>query len=207
MDTDTIWRHIDTERASLADFLETLDADQWATPSLCDGWTVRDVAVHITQSGAPWRRLVREVLRSGFRFNAMVHRVAREDPSTPEEIVATLRAMAGSRRRPPGTAVADPLMDALVHGQDIAVPLGVDRPMPPAAAVVAARRVWDMGFPMHAKKRFAGVEFTATDADFHVGSGEQVQGPIRDILLVLSGRRAGLPGLSGQGIAAASAGV
>src|SRR5688500_13494859 len=43
VDTDTIWHHIDTERASLADFLETLDADQWATPSLCAGWTVRDV--------------------------------------------------------------------------------------------------------------------------------------------------------------------
>ncbi len=50
--------------------------------------------------------------------------------STPDEVVAALRAMVGGRRRPPGTAVADPLMDALVHGQDIAIPLGVERRMP-----------------------------------------------------------------------------
>lgn len=151
--------------------------------------------------------MVFEVLRSGFRFNAMVHRLAREDTSPPEAIVDALRGMVGGRRRPPGTAVADPLMDVLVHGQDIAIPLGVDRPMPTEAAVVAGRRLWGMGFPMHARKRFAEVEFSATDADFRVGSGAAVRGPLRDILLVLSGRSAGLAGLAGPGIAAAAAGV
>src|SRR5215218_7773048 len=142
MDTDATWRHIDQQRADLADFLETLTAEQWTTPSLCAGWTVRDVGVHLTQSVAPWPRMAWEAVRSGFRFNDMVSRTAREDPSTPDEVVATLREMVGVRRRPPGTAVADPLMDTLVHGQDIAIPLGVERTIPIEPAVIAARRVW-----------------------------------------------------------------
>ena len=44
------------------------------------------------------------------------------DQRKPEEITAALRAMVGGRRRPPGTAVADPLADVLVHGQDMRCP-------------------------------------------------------------------------------------
>lgn len=188
MDDAEIWTHIDAQRADLADFLDTLTPEQWATPSLCPDWSVRDVAVHLTQSTTAWPRMVLEAVRSGFRFNAMVSRVAREDPRGPDEIIAALRGMAGVRRRPPGTAVADPLTDVLVHGQDIAVPLGVDREMPPAPAVVAARRLWTMGFPFHARRRFTGVQLEATDADFSVGQGRLVSAPIRDIVLALSGR-------------------
>lgn len=195
--SDEIWRHIDQQRIELAEFLDALSPGQWATPSLCDGWTVRDVAVHLTQSAAPWPRMMFEVVRSRFRFNDMIERVAREDPSTPDEIVATLRAMVGGRRRPPGTAVADPLMDTLVHGQDIAVPLGLHRSIPVEPAVIAAQRLWGMGFPFNAQTRWAGVRLVADDADFQVGEGDLVTGPISDILLALSGRRVGVDGLSG----------
>ena len=119
--------------------------------------------------------------------------MAREDQRTPEEITAAMRAMVGGRRRPPGTAVADPLMDVMVHGQDIAIPLGIERTMPIPAAVIVAERLWKMGFPFNARKRFPNVTFTATDADFSVGDGEVVRGPIQDIVMALSGRRAGLP--------------
>ena len=205
MNTDETWRWTDQQRADLADFLETLTDDQWATPSLCGGWTVRDVAVHLTHGHTPWPRMAWEAVRSGFRFNHMIARVAREDASTPEEIVATLRGMVGGRRRPPGTAVADPLLDVLIHGQDIAAPLGVDRPMPIAPAVAAAERLWAMGFPFNARRRFEKVSFTATDAPLRLGSGDAVTGPVRDIVLVLAGRRVGLGGLSGHTAALVSA--
>lgn len=35
------------ERAEMADFLESLSAEQWEAPSLCAGWRVRDVAAHV----------------------------------------------------------------------------------------------------------------------------------------------------------------
>lgn len=193
MDDTQIWAHIDEQRVDLADFLDTLTADQWETPSLCPGWTVRQVAAHVTHSATNWPKLTFELARSGFRFNALTLRMARHDRRTPEEITAALRAMVGGRRRPPGTAAADPLMDVLVHGQDIAVPLGVRRVMPVPAAVAASERVWAMGFPFNARKQFANLAFTATDAEFSVGSGKEVKAPIQDILMTLSGRRAGSP--------------
>jgi uncharacterized protein (TIGR03083 family) len=193
MDDSQIWAYIDEQRADLADFLDSLTPEQWETPSLCPGWTVRQAAAHITQSSTNWGRLSFELLRSGFRFNALTLRMARDDQRKPEEITAALRAMVGGRRRPPGTAVADPLADVLVHGQDIAVPLGLPRTMPVPAAVIAAERLWKMGFPFNARKRFPNITFTATDADFSVGDGDVVRGPIQDIVMTLSGRRAGLP--------------
>jgi uncharacterized protein (TIGR03083 family) len=193
MDDSQIWSYIDEQRADLADFLDMLTPEQWETPSLCPGWTVRQVAAHITHSATNWGRLGFELLRAGLRFNALTLRMACADRRTPHEITASMRAMVGGRRRPPGTAVADPLMDVLVHGQDIAVPLGLERTMPIPAAVVAAQRVWEMGFPFNARKRFPDVTFTATDADFSVGSGEEVRAPIRDIVMALSGRQTGLP--------------
>lgn len=188
MDDGEIWTHIDAQRAALADFLDTLTADQWVAPSLCEGWSVREVAAHLTHSTQSRPRMALEVVKSGFRFNAMMSRLAREDPRSPDELVAALRAMVGNRRRPPGTAVADPLTDVLVHAQDIAIPLGVDRTMPVALAAVAARRLWCMGFPYHARKRFAGTRLQATDADVAVGEGRVIEAPVRDIVLALSGR-------------------
>ena len=188
MDSDTVWRHIDEQRADLANLLDGIEPERWSTPSLCEGWTVREVAAHITHSQLPMARMLFEVLRSGFRFNAMIHRAAVQDKQSPAELTAALRAMRGSRKRPPGTSELDPLLDVLIHTQDIAVPLGIDRPMPADAAAAAAQRVWGMGFPFRAQRRIRGVELAATDADFRVGHGHRVEAPIRDILMLLAGR-------------------
>jgi hypothetical protein len=41
------WDVIRTERRALIEYLETLTPEQWATPSLCQGWRVQDVAAHL----------------------------------------------------------------------------------------------------------------------------------------------------------------
>ena len=192
MDSDTIWRHIDEQRANLADMCDGIEAARWSTPSLCEGWTVRDVAVHLTHSHMSRPRMVVEAVRSGFRFNAMVHRTAVQDTRSPEQIAEALRGMRGSRKRPPGTTECDPLMDALVHGQDIAVPLGIDLPMPVDAAAAAVQRLWGMRFPFNPQRRLRGIRFVATDVDFSVGQGRCVEAPIRDILMVFAGRPASI---------------
>ncbi|MGZ8813108.1 MAG: maleylpyruvate isomerase family mycothiol-dependent enzyme [Mycobacterium sp.] len=192
MQSDTIWRRIDEQRSRLADMFDDIDAAQWSTPSLCEGWTVRDVAAHLTHSHMSKQRIVVEAVRSGFRFNAMVHRTAVQDSRSPDQIAEALRSMRGSRKRPPGTAECDPMMDALVHGQDIAVPLGIDLPMPVDAAAAAAQRLWGMRFPLNPQRRLRGIRFTATDVEFSVGQGRSVEGPIRDILMVFAGRPASI---------------
>ncbi|MCD9145965.1 hypothetical protein LUZ16_28600, partial [Streptomyces albireticuli] len=116
-------------------------------------------------------------------------------------LAAELRGMAGSRRHAVGTTPVEPLLDVLVHGQDIALPLGRPREMPPPAAATAATRVWTMGFPFHARKRLHGLRFAATDAVWAAGEGRDVEGPIAAILLALTGRPAGLDRLTGAGTA------
>src|ERR1019366_1455072 len=41
------WEAIASERRALADQLEGLSPAQWGTQSLCEAWTVRDVAAHL----------------------------------------------------------------------------------------------------------------------------------------------------------------
>jgi len=189
MDSDEIWRQIDHERMGLADLLAGLSAEQWSTRTLCGGWTVRDVAAHITQSHWAPVRFAIPALRSGFRFNAMMDQLARGDRRTPDEIVAAMRSMPGCRRRPPGTTELDPLMDMLVHGQDIAVPLGVERVMPVEAAAAVSNRLWHMRFPFNPRRRFAGIRLVATDVEnFALGDGRLVEAPIREIVMAFANR-------------------
>lgn len=50
MDIDTVWSHIDRQRRELAAVLSRFAAEDWDVPSLCTGWTVRDVAGHAALS-------------------------------------------------------------------------------------------------------------------------------------------------------------
>lgn len=192
MDSDTIWRNIDEQRGQLADLLDTLQPEQWSTPSLCAGWTVREVAIHITQSQAGLGEFLPAALKSGFRFDAMVRRAALDNRAEPVAITARLRAMAGSRKRPPMTKEVDPLLDILIHTQDICIPLGIDRPMPRDAAVAVAERLWHMKFPFAPQRDLPGYRFVATDAAFAAGPewGGLREAPIHDIVLMFSRRRA-----------------
>ncbi|HZA32900.1 MAG TPA: maleylpyruvate isomerase family mycothiol-dependent enzyme, partial [Propionibacteriaceae bacterium] len=108
---------------------------------------------------------------------------------------------AGSRRVPVVSDHRNVLFDVLVHAQDIAIPLGVDLPTPHAAAAAGATRVWSMGWPFWARRRLSGLRLTATDIDWTAGSGTDVHGPIRALLLLLTGRtQAALPMLAGNGL-------
>ena len=133
-------------------------------------------------------RAVAEAVKSGFRFDAMISRLGRDDRRSQSEIAAALRAMAGARKKVPGTSVQQPLIELLVHGQDITVPLGIDRPMPVDAAVESAARLSGMRFPLNAAQRLAGIRLVATDADFAAGDGTEIGVPIRDIVMILAGR-------------------
>ncbi|UOY03327.1 maleylpyruvate isomerase family mycothiol-dependent enzyme [Blastococcus sp. PRF04-17] len=201
MDVDQIWAAIDAERSSLADLLEDLSPSEWRTPPLCDAWRVGDVAAHLTLAHAGYRDVFTAALRARGNFDRMIRDEALRAASLPqEEYPRRLRAMLGSRRTAPFLTPKQPLLDVLVHGQDITVPLGRSRPMPAAAAAVAAQAAWDVGFPFRARRRLAGLRLTATDADWTVGSGAQVEGPIAALLLLLTGRQAALDQLTGDGV-------
>jgi uncharacterized protein (TIGR03083 family) len=188
VDSDAVWQHIDSERAWMADFLESLPAEDWLLPSMCARWTVRDVGAHLTFAQTPVRDLLLPALRARFRYDVLVRDTALRSPLTHAEIVAMLRGFLGSRRRVAFITDLEPLIDILVHNQDIARPLGVDHPIPPDAAVAAADRVLGTPPPIRRWKPPRDVRLVATDTDWAYGSGFEVRATMGTQLLTLTGR-------------------
>jgi uncharacterized protein (TIGR03083 family) len=204
MDTEWAWTVILRQRLAIADLLEGLGPAQWESPSLCSQWRVRDVAAHLTTVSTPPSpgSMLADLIRargSVHRLNTLASRRRAAVPTA--QIVADLRAHAASREIPVVTNESNVLFDVLVHAQDIAIPLGIDAPMPPDAAAEGASRVWSMGWPFWAKRRLRGLRLTATDVAWSAGSGAEIRGPIRALLLLVTGRtEAALPLLSGDGV-------
>jgi uncharacterized protein (TIGR03083 family) len=207
VDAETSWQVIEQERLSLASMLAGLTDEQWNAPSLCKGWRVKDVAAHVALAPQPPSPLtmVVEGVRAGGRFHKLNHDFSVRHADRPgTDLVGELRRHAASRRLPKVTNVRNILFDVLVHGQDIAIPLGIPREMPKDAARAAVERVWTMGWPFGAKRSIKRFRYTATDIDWTAGSGSEVRGPIDALLLLLTGRPAAFPRLSGPGVDALS---
>ena len=183
--------------ASLADLLDELAPDEWEQPSLCAGWRVRDVAAHLALAHTGWGRAALEMVRARGSFDRMIRDTALRHAALPtEQLVAEIRAMAGSRRRAPGVTPLEPLLDVLVHGQDIAVPLGRARTMPVEAARPRPHAGVDDGLAdvdgLPRPRRLRGLRLVATDTDWSGGDGPLVEGPMEALLLLLTGRTAAL---------------
>ncbi|MFI0452397.1 maleylpyruvate isomerase family mycothiol-dependent enzyme [Actinomadura sp. 6N118] len=201
MDRDDVWRAIDDQRRSLADLFDDLADHEWETPSLCTDWRVRDVAAHLTLAHTGMGTAGLALLRARGNVNRMIRDTALREGKLPVDSFAPkLRAMVGSRAKAPGISEMEPLIDVLVHGQDIAIPLSRTRPMPTEAAAAAASRVWPDLWPFRAERRLQGIELVATDHAWTAGEGLLVKGPISAILLLITGRRAALPLLAGPGV-------
>lgn len=202
MDAETSWRVIEQERLSLAALLQDLTDDEWNSPSLCTGWRIKDVAAHVALAPQPPKPLtmLAEGLRAGGRFHKLNHDISVRYADRPDvDLVVELRTHAASRRLPKVTNVRNILYDTLVHGQDIAIPLGRPREMPKDAARAGVERVWTMGWPFWAKRRFGRFRFVATDVDWSAGDGLEVSGPVCALLLLLTGRSIAIERLSGPG--------
>jgi len=202
MNTEDVWRAIDDQRQRLVALLESLSKEEWQRPSLCQGWTIRDVAAHVALQNTTWSALpkaVRIAIREG-GLNPAIAAIAREHAQLPtDQIIGEIRDRIGVWRPLPLVTYRESAIDYLVHPQDIAIPLGRELAMPSDAAVAAVDRVWSSDRMFHARKRYPGYRFIATDADWVVGEGAEVSGPVGGLLLLLTWRPAGLTSLSGPG--------
>jgi uncharacterized protein (TIGR03083 family) len=67
-----VWGIIHAERKALAADLEALTDQQWAVPSLCTNWTVRDVLAHMTATARMTPpQFVGNFVLSGFNFASL----------------------------------------------------------------------------------------------------------------------------------------
>ena len=204
MNDDELWAAIDAQRLRTADVLEGLTPKEWTRPSLCTGWTVRDVAAHLSLQQMGLGSALFNALRHPGSLNHVIHASARDRSKLPSaEIIARIRGMVGSRRHNVGVTPYETLIDIVVHGQDIAVPSGLILEVPPTAVATAASRVWRDRSSRKAQVfqalPYDGHRLTATDSDWSVGEGPEVRGPVLALLMLLTGRPVVLPQLSGEG--------
>jgi uncharacterized protein (TIGR03083 family) len=188
---DTIRDMIAAQRAELGEILAGLPGPRWDEPTLCAGWRVREVVAHITM---PFRlgrgRFALELAKSRGRFNEMADRVARHDAARMSltELAEAVSSNAGHPWKPPGGGYAGALAHDLIHGLDITVPLGIDRPVPEERL----RLVLPGSLTDRSVKFFGvdldGMELRAQDMDWTLGSGTPLTGTGADLLLVLCGR-------------------
>jgi uncharacterized protein (TIGR03083 family) len=194
------WDLIHSERRQLIEDLNALNADQWSTPSLCPEWTVHQMLGHVvalTKQTPP--KFVAKFVRSGFTFNTMVSKdVAKESAGSPEQTLAELSRHLSDTTSPPGP-VDSWLGEIVVHGADIRRPLGLTYTPPVATTKQVADFYKNSNLLIGSKKRIDGLRLVATDTSWTHGAGPDVRGPILSLVQAMTGRRAGLADLSGDG--------
>jgi uncharacterized protein (TIGR03083 family) len=202
MASSDVWSLIAAERKALSDDLGSMTDAQWRTASLCDGWTVRDVLGHMTATAelTPGKFLG-GIIGSGFSLEKLQAKaIAQQNEGTPADTLARFEAIVDSTKHPPGP-VDSWLGEIIVHAEDIRRPLGIKH----AYASDAVTRSLDFyrksNLIIGGKKRAAGLTLRATDADWSAGSGPEVAGPAISLALAITGRKAGVADLSGDGVA------
>ncbi|MCM3689031.1 maleylpyruvate isomerase family mycothiol-dependent enzyme [Kocuria rosea] len=193
---------VDTERTRLVGVLQALDEEQWRTPSLCAGWSVRDLVVHLLmpyELSTP--QFLGLMLRSRFNFDRAADRWATTDRRTPPQVLTALDNTAHRKFNVPGAPPEAPLSHLVIHAQDVYRPLGVPSPTDPHNAAIALE---ELTGPRGRKALTPGLlenlAFVATDTDWRHGAGQTVTGPAVALLATIAGRQLALSDLSGPGV-------
>ncbi|MBV9844693.1 MAG: maleylpyruvate isomerase family mycothiol-dependent enzyme [Kutzneria sp.] len=187
------------ERTDLADFLDTLTPQQWEAPSLCEGWTVRDVVAHaISYDELSWWGMAKRFARGGFTLDRTNDVGLTEYAHGPRELLALLRAHLRPSGLPSAFGGMIALVDGMIHHQDIRRPLGMPRDIPHDRLRTALRLAL-LARPVGASRRARGLTLVATDLDWSHGSGPEVRGPGEAVLMAIAGRGHAVAELSGPG--------
>ena len=198
-------------RLLAADMFAGLDDEQWSTPSLCAGWTVREVLAHLVppEGGLSLRSLARDVVRFRGDLERMVDVTTREQAraTEPRVMVEQLRERAGVRLDPPVVGPPGPMTDTAVHLRDAARPLGLDVCPPPEdwrpVLDFLVSRPATRGFMP--RGRLAGLRLSTTDLDWSHGTGQDLRGPAEALAMAMAGRAVALAEVEGAGRAVLAA--
>jgi uncharacterized protein (TIGR03083 family) len=201
------WALVRDERVDALAMLRGLEPHQWDAASLCAGWRVRDVAVHLLIDAA-----VEEIGRTRFLAKMAWNRLSvdrvnawwvQRNASVPTSSIVdrferSLEPGWLSRRVGP----ANQLRASVIHHQDMRRPLRLERAIPPErlTSVLDAVLTKTGGAGLRGSvKRAHGLRLRATDVDWAYGEGPEVTGPGESILMSLAGRTVALDDLCGAG--------
>ena len=205
-DAETVYQIATANRLLAADMFATLTPGQWRTPSLCAGWTVREIAAHLLEpleTGVGTLKLFISLVRYRGSLDRMVDDTARKVATRPiDELVTGLRQRASTRLTPPVIGPLGPMTDTCIHLRDAARPLGLDVCPPPASW----RPALDFLVSKPATKgflprgRLTGLRLITTDQDWRHGDGPEIIGSSEAIAMAVSGRPTALDDLAGPGL-------
>jgi uncharacterized protein (TIGR03083 family) len=197
-----VWSVVRPEREALAADLQGIDAAAWRTPSLCPGWTVRDVLAHMTALARMTPvSFFGKLAASGFNpVRLQARDIAREKGASVEETLANFRTITAAKNRLPGQD-RTLLGETLLHAEDIRRPLGIPHRYPLDALVTVAELYKRSSLIAGTKRRVAGLSLRATDVGWSSGSGPLVSGPMLSLLMAMAGREAAIDDLAGEGVA------
>ncbi|OBI23063.1 DinB family protein [Mycobacterium sp. E2327] len=196
--TTTLMTMAHAERADLADFLSTLAPPDWAAPSLCTKWSVKDVVAHVISYEELGAAGLLKRFAKGWVVRANQVGVDEFSGLSPEQLLAFLRGHLEPRGLTAGFGGMIALVDGTVHHQDIRRSLGRPRTVP----ADRLQRVLGLvpGNPrLGAGRRIRGLRLRATDVDWTHGNGPEVSGPGEALLMAMTGRPAALADLEGPG--------
>jgi uncharacterized protein (TIGR03083 family) len=196
------------EVADIGGLLHELDDAQFDTPSLCDGWKVRDVLGHM---GLGHTTPMPQMLGRMARYRFRVPKASLEESKTVfagkgageirrfwDEVMVATHPRKGISKLIPNRAG---FIDHLVHNQDIRRPTGKPRTIPDHRLRRALEIVRSESNPFFKpKQNVAGLRLRATDIGWESGDGPVVEGTGEAIVMAAAGRHAALGDLSGDGV-------
>ncbi|CAM3935920.1 maleylpyruvate isomerase family mycothiol-dependent enzyme [Mycobacterium frederiksbergense] len=194
-----LWASVHTERAALVEDLSSRKHLDWAAPSLCAGWDIHDVLVHLAATATlSLSNFAAELIAAGLRPNRIVEKqISRGRQRSASQALDALRSAIYATASPPQPTITR-VIEIVVHGEDIRRPLKITHAYdttPIAEALSYLSRDHRLG----AKTLVDGARLVATDADIAVGHGDLVEGPAVTLLLAASGRRVAIEELKGPG--------
>ncbi|WP_051297629.1 maleylpyruvate isomerase family mycothiol-dependent enzyme [Brevibacterium album] len=140
-----------------------------------------------------------DLIRAG--FNANRHNDRSLAPHLGPTPAATLERFRNSVSNTiaPTKDYAAFLGEVVVHGQDIARPLGIELEPAPGAVEEVARFFTTKDFAVNSRTLVKGLSIEAEDTGFRSGTGPAVRGTLLDLVTAMAGRPGAAAALHGEG--------
>jgi uncharacterized protein (TIGR03083 family) len=187
------------EHHETIELARSLSAEQWELPSLCEGWTVRDVMAHLARHIHPggWREGI-EVSHKRAKARERSYK------ETAAGLIQALAAPAPSGVKGLASTAKLNTCELVVHQQDVRRVVGLPRECPAPTLVMclafSTTRFGTFGVTERLRSRGHGLRLRATDVSWAFGHGPEVSGPGEALLMALAGRRVALGDLTGPGV-------